>query len=49
MEVVGEADNGRTACLKSRELLPDVVVMDISMPEMNGAQAPSASRNYVLR
>jgi DNA-binding NarL/FixJ family response regulator len=39
MEVVGEADNGRTACLKSRELLPDVVVMDISMPEMNGAQA----------
>ena len=39
MEVVGEADNGRTACLKARELLPDVVVMDISMPEMNGAQA----------
>ncbi|MGI8837650.1 MAG: response regulator transcription factor [Pyrinomonadaceae bacterium] len=39
MEVVGEADNGRTACQKVRELLPDVVVMDISMPEMNGAQA----------
>jgi len=39
MEVVGEADNGRTACQKARELLPDVVVMDISMPEMNGAQA----------
>lgn len=39
MEVVGEADNGRSACLKARELLPDVVVMDISMPQMNGAQA----------
>ncbi|HUS10983.1 MAG TPA: response regulator transcription factor, partial [Pyrinomonadaceae bacterium] len=39
MEVVGEADNGRTAYQKARELLPDVVVMDISMPEMNGAQA----------
>jgi two-component system response regulator NreC len=39
MEVVGEADNGRTACQKAKELLPDVVVMDISMPEMNGAQA----------
>jgi two-component system response regulator NreC len=39
MEVVGEADNGRTAWQKAKELLPDVVVMDISMPEMNGAQA----------
>jgi DNA-binding NarL/FixJ family response regulator len=39
MEVVGEADNGRAAWLKAKELLPDVVVMDVSMPEMNGAQA----------
>ncbi|HEV2827923.1 MAG TPA: response regulator transcription factor [Pyrinomonadaceae bacterium] len=39
MEVIGEADNGRIAWQKARELLPDVVVMDISMPEMNGAQA----------
>jgi two-component system response regulator NreC len=39
MEVVGEADNGRIACQKAKELLPDVVLMDISMPEMNGAQA----------
>lgn len=39
MEVVGEADNGRVAWQKAKELQPDVVVMDVSMPEMNGAQA----------
>ncbi|MFN2516929.1 MAG: response regulator [Pyrinomonadaceae bacterium] len=39
MEVVGEADNGRTTWLKVKELLPDVVVMDVSMPELNGVQA----------
>jgi two-component system response regulator NreC len=39
MEVVGEADNGRTAWLKVKELLPDIVVMDVSMPELNGVQA----------
>jgi len=39
MEVVGEADNGRTALQLSEEFSPDVVVMDISMPELNGLQA----------
>lgn len=39
MNVIGEADNGRTALLKAKELNPDIVVMDISMPEMNGIQA----------
>ncbi|MBA3242831.1 MAG: response regulator transcription factor [Acidobacteria bacterium] len=39
MEVIGEADNGRAALLKARELQPDVVVMDISMPELNGIHA----------
>jgi two-component system response regulator NreC len=36
MDVVGEADNGRTALQKARELQPDVVIMDVSMPELNG-------------
>jgi DNA-binding NarL/FixJ family response regulator len=39
MEVVGEADNGREAVRLAQQLQPDVVVMDISMPEMNGLKA----------
>lgn len=39
MRVIGEAIDGKTACRKVRECQPDVVVMDISMPEMNGVQA----------
>ncbi len=39
MEVVGEADNGIRAVELARELLPDVVIMDISMPEMDGIEA----------
>jgi DNA-binding NarL/FixJ family response regulator len=44
MEVVGEADNGKIACEKTKQLLPDVVVMDVSMPEMNGVQATQTLR-----
>jgi DNA-binding NarL/FixJ family response regulator len=39
LEVVGEAENGRKAVQLSRDLGPDVVVMDISMPDMNGIEA----------
>ena len=39
MEVIGEADNGRKALQLADEFSPDVVVMDISMPELNGLQA----------
>lgn len=39
MEVVGEAANGRDAVTAAIELSPEVVVMDISMPEMNGVEA----------
>jgi DNA-binding NarL/FixJ family response regulator len=38
-EVVGEAVNGREAIQKVEELEPDVVLMDISMPVMNGMDA----------
>ncbi len=38
-EVVGEAPNGRRAAEMAGELQPDVVVLDISMPELNGLDA----------
>lgn len=44
MEVVGEADNGRTTYEKAKELVPDVVLMDISMPELTGVQATELLR-----
>jgi DNA-binding NarL/FixJ family response regulator len=39
LDVVGEADNGRDAVVLARETRPDVVVMDVSMPLLNGAEA----------
>jgi two-component system response regulator NreC len=39
MEIVGEAENGREAVELTRTLKPDIVLMDILMPEMNGIEA----------
>lgn len=39
VEVIGEADNGREAIKLVGELMPDMVFLDIAMPEMNGLQA----------
>lgn len=39
IEVVGEAENGRQAVQTSLKLAPDVVVMDIAMPQLNGLEA----------
>lgn len=39
MEVVGEAANGREAVLKANALSPDVVVLDVAMPLLNGLDA----------
>src|SRR5688572_9521283 len=38
-EVIGEATEGREAVRMAEELLPDVVIMDIAMPNLNGIQA----------
>ncbi len=39
LEVVGDAENGREAVELARKLQPDVVVMDIAMPHLNGLEA----------
>jgi NarL family two-component system response regulator LiaR len=39
MEVVGEASNGREAVSKVQRLQPDVILMDLVMPEMDGIEA----------
>ena len=38
-EIIGEADNGRETVDLAKALLPDVIIMDIGMPELNGIEA----------
>ena len=45
MEVVAEASNGREAVAKYREIRPDVTLMDLQMPHMNGLDATIAIRD----
>ncbi len=43
-EVVGEASDGREALIEARRLVPDIVVMDITMPGLNGLDATARIR-----
>jgi len=45
-DVVGEAENGAKAVEKYKELKPKLVVMDITMPEMNGIEATKAIKDF---
>lgn len=39
MEVVGEVENGRKTLKLAEKLMPDLIIMDVSMPDMNGIEA----------
>lgn len=45
MEVVGEAENGEQAIEIARDLAPDIIVMDMTMPQLNGIEATK----FILR
>jgi two-component system, NarL family, response regulator NreC len=42
MEVVAETENGQVTVEKARELSPDVIIMDVGMPDLNGIEATRA-------
>ena len=48
-QVCGEATTGREAVAKARELKPDIVVMDFTMPELNGMEATRQIRAALPR
>lgn len=45
-EIVGEAENGQVAIELYKKLKPDLVTMDITMPEMNGIEGVKAIREF---
>jgi len=49
VRVVGEAGNGREALEQASALLPDVIVMDLGMPVLDGYQAAALIRSHLSR
>ena len=47
MEVIGEADNGMAAVKLASKVSPDIVIMDVSMPDLNGIEATRKIKSAV--
>lgn len=48
IKIIGEADDGKVAVELAKELLPDLVMLDINMPDTNGLEALTEIRNQKL-
>jgi DNA-binding NarL/FixJ family response regulator len=48
IEIIGEAEDGRIAVELVRKLLPDIVIMDVCMPNLNGIEATRQIRNEFM-
>ena len=46
LQVVGEVSDGLLAVLKAQELLPDLVILDIGLPTLNGIEAARRIREF---
>jgi two-component system, NarL family, response regulator NreC len=46
-EIVGQAEDGRTTVRLAQELMPDIVIMDVGMPELNGIEATRRIKELV--
>jgi DNA-binding NarL/FixJ family response regulator len=46
-EICGEAENGRVAVDMAKELCPDIIILDLSMPVMNGLDAAREIRKFL--
>ncbi|WP_425057689.1 Transcriptional regulatory protein DegU [Sporomusa carbonis] len=47
IEIIGEADEGELACQLASKYLPDIILMDIRMPAMNGLEAVKHIRQHL--
>jgi DNA-binding NarL/FixJ family response regulator len=47
IEIVGNARNGKEAISKAKELKPDIILMDVRMPEMNGFKSTSSIKQIM--
>ena len=47
LTVCGESSNGRDAIEKAMQLKPDIVILDLAMPELNGIEAGSVLKRYL--
>ena len=48
-EIIGEVDNGRDAVSLTEKLKPDIVILDIGMPQLNGLDATRQMKKSHLR